>query len=186
MCGEPSPAPAPAQAQSTGEASSTSSVLDDVAAAIERWDRLPGFDETMEENLQQDVSDALGSVTCSSKKDPVTKIPTSTELKIIGVPSDYTHYTPTVDKGNYIRTRFWVMGEWEPPINVSLYLYLVPKAGTYESDGTLARFVISQDTKETKYSKIFTVGEQSVMSFSFEFIPGVTVVAYVEDWLCVK
>jgi hypothetical protein len=251
LCGEPSPAPAPAQAQSTGEASSTSSVLDDVATAIESaeqrqedqdkiiscttrpgkfysewptaistcnarntkalcesedlspiqvqgtainrdkipykdlcyWDRLPSLDEAMEEDLQKDVSDALGSVTCSSKSDPVTSIPTSIELKIIGVPSDYT---PTVDNGvsgTLLQTRFRDT-PFATPINVTFFL--VPKAGTYDIDGTLARFSITKMSTILASSEIFTVGEQSVMSFAFEFIEGVTVVASVEDWLCVK
>lgn len=262
LCGEPSPAPAPApaqaqstgeaQAQSTGEASSTSSVLDDVAAAIESaeqrqedqdkiincipqqenssssyvtslcrerntkalcesedlspiqvqgtainrdkipykdlcyWDSLPGLDEAMEEDLQKDVSDALGSVTCSSKADPVTSIPTSIELKIIGVPSDYT---PTVDNGvsgTLLQTRFRNT-PFATPINVMLYLWPnVREGSTLVADGTQARFSITKMGTILAISEIFTVGEQSVMSFAFEFIEGVTVVASVEDWLCVN
>ena len=68
-------------------------------------------------------------------------------------------------------------------------LYLWPnvrEGSTLVAEGTQARFVRTGNSIESKYSKIFTVGEQSIMSFAFELAQGVDVVAYVEDWLCVN
>ena len=151
------------------------------------WD-----DEQAEEILDLQASasgDVVNSVSCNSKSPNTNSIPSTVKLKFSGLPSTgYTETIQTVTRGRKSKIVNTETNKW-----VTIYFYPL---NNWEASTPVAE----RDTSETIYkakftfreegmglsfesSKEFTVGEETIMAYSFD-LDGTTVTAYIEDWLC--
>ena len=145
------------------------------------WD-----DEQAEEILDLQASasgDVVSSVSCDSKHSATSSIPSIVKMKFSGLPSTgYTETVLTVSRGFKSKIENTTTG-------VSKSIQFVPSSNWEASEPVAERdfsttiYKASFTDGNMRYSKEFTVGEQTIMSYSFDF-DGMTVTAYVEDWLC--
>jgi hypothetical protein len=151
------------------------------------WD-----DEQAEEilNLQASASgDVVNSVSCNSKSSNTDSIPSTVKLKFSGLPS--TGYTETIltrtgrvlkSKIENTETTKWTTIQFYPETNWKASDPVAER--DYSTTIYKVKFAVKeQGMTPTVYSKEFTVGEETIMAHSFD-LDGMTVTAYVEDWLC--
>jgi hypothetical protein len=128
----------------------------------------------------QATASAVGAVACSSKGTPVSTIPNELEIT---VPSGYTAEVDNI-KPSYLQTRLWKDNANDPPINVKFILL----GGTYPDfvgDGKTAQFYIEQNAKIQENSEVFTIGDQSIMAYSFTTTDDELITVSIKDWLCI-
>ena len=128
----------------------------------------------------QATADAVGAVSCTSKGTPTSVIPN--KLKIEGVPPGYTETVDNI-KPSYLQTKLKKGNE--RTISVKFLLL----GGTYPDfvgDGKTGRFYAEQYLNFSVNSKDFTIGEQSIMAFSFTTKDNELMTVSIDDWLCNK
>jgi len=142
-----------------------------------KWDQ--DKQQLIKDAEAQATADAVGAVTCTSKGTPTSVIPN--ELKIEGIPPGYT---ATVDNSKPSSARTKLEKGNESPISLKFMLL----GGTWPEfvgDGKTGRFYADQYPNLSAYSNDFTIGEQSIMAFSFTANSGPMTVS-IDDWLCNK
>ena len=145
-----------------------------------KWDQ--DKQQLIKDAEAQATADAVGAVTCTSKGTPTSVIPN--ELKIEGIPPGYI---ATVDNTKPSTAKTRLDKGLEPTITVKFMLL----GGTYENgfvgDGKTGRFYANQYPDLSVNSKDFTIGEQSIMAFSFTANGGNNpMTVSIDDWLCNK
>ena len=129
----------------------------------------------------QATASSVGAVACTSKGTPTSMIPNVNVLKIEGIPPGYTAVSENSATASYRWTRVRPPSEEnKPPINVK-FLFLP------DGDGKTGRFYADENPGFSVYSKDFTIGEQSIMAFSFTTTKdNHSMTVSIDDWLCNK
>jgi hypothetical protein len=144
-----------------------------------KWDK--DKQQLIKDAEAQATADTVGAVACSSKGTPVSTIPNELEIT---VPSGYTAKLDNISP-SYLQTRLWKDNANDPPINVKFLLL----GGTYENgfvgDGKTAQFYIEQNAKIQENSEVFTIGDQSIMAYSFTTTDDELITVSIKDWLCI-
>ena len=144
-----------------------------------KWDK--DKQQLIKDAEAQATADTVGAVACSSKGTPVSTIPNELEIT---VPSGYTAELDNISP-SYLQTRLRKDNANDPPINVKFLLL----GGTYENgfvgDGKTAQFYIEQNAKIQENSEVFTIGDQSIMAYSFTTTDDELITVSIKDWLCI-
>jgi len=145
-----------------------------------KWDQ--DKQQLIKDAEAQATADTVGAVSCTSKGAPTSEIPNEQEIT---VPSGYTAVVDNV-KPSYLKTLLWKDNTNDPPINVKFYLL----GGTYDNnfvgDGKTAKFYIYQNVRIQESSEVFTIGDQSIMAYSFTTTDNEFITVSINDWLCNK
>ena len=130
----------------------------------------------------QATADAVGAVACTSKGTPTSVIPN--ELKIEGIPPGYTATVDNTTKTSTVKTKL------EKGLESTISVKFMLLGGTYPDfvgDGKTGRFYANQYPDLSVHSEDFTIGEQSIMAFSFTANSGNNpMTVSIDDWLCNK